>query len=156
MKYKFKNSSSLNKYFNYKHLNSRNEDICNYAHASWLRKELDYNISLLYELKHEIDFLSYIKQQKMFHDSKITICLNSKEKEIQNVLNKSKRYYKSIFVENINFHNQSSYNSFKDFNLSFGVLSILFFERIHCGFKTLLFSDLHHFHLNNLILIALL
>lgn len=61
------------------------------------------------------------------------------------MLNKSKRYYKSIFRENINFHNQSSYNSFKDFNPRFGVLSILFFERIHCGFKTLLFSDLDHF-----------
>ena len=46
MKHKFQNSSLLNKYFNYKQLNSRNEDICYYAHTSWLRKELDYNISL--------------------------------------------------------------------------------------------------------------
>ena len=145
MKYKFKNPPSLTKYFNHKHLNSRNEDICYYSHASWLRKELDHNIPLFNEVKLEIDFLSYIKQQKMFNDSKITICLHPKEKESQNLLNKSKRYYKSIFGENINFYTQNSYDSFKVFNLGFGVLSTILFERIHCGFKTLLFSDLDEF-----------
>lgn len=116
--------------------------ICYYSHASWLRKELDHNITPFNEIKLEIDFLNYIKKNKVLKHFSITVCLHPKEKESPFLLNESKKYYQSVFGDNINFYNMESRNSFKDFDLGFGTFSSILFERLHCGYKTLFFNNL--------------
>ena len=120
----------------------QNGSICYYSHASWLRKEFDHTITPFNEVKLEIDFLNYIKRNRILKDFDITICLHPKEKESKDILSKSKKFYRTMFGEKISFHYSDSRKSFKDFDLGIGTFSSILFERLHCGYKTLIFNNL--------------
>ena len=55
-----------------------------------------------------------------------------------------------MFGEKISFHLSDSRKSFKDFDLGFGTFSSILFERLHCGYKTLIFNNsIDEFPLND-------
>ena len=137
----FWNLPDLVNFYNINLCSNDMHSICYYSHASWLRKELDHNITPFNEVKLEIDFLNNIKKNNVLKDFNVTVCLHPKEKESSYLLNQSKKYYKSVFGENTNFYNMESRNSFKDFDLGFGTFSSILFERLHCGYKTLFFNN---------------
>ena len=117
-----------------------NNKICYYSHASWLRIENDQHIPSFNEVKIELELLEYLNSKGLFKDVELTICLHPKEKE-SSVIEKAQKYYKGIFGNDINFFQNSSYESFKEYDLGFGAFSSILFERIHCGYKTLIFNQ---------------
>lgn len=146
----FWNLPELTNFYNINFSSFQKGSICYYSHASWLRKEFDHNITPFNEVKLEIDFLNYIKKHQLLRDFSITICLHPKEKESEDILLKSKIFYKSMFGEKISFHFSDSRKSFKDFDLGFGTFSSILFERLHCGYKTLIFNNsIDEFPLND-------
>ena len=117
-----------------------NKKICYYSHGSWLRLENNQHIPPFNEVEMELELLEYLKNCELFKDIVLTICLHPKEKE-KSVLEKAKKYYEEIFGNKINFYNKESYESFKEFHIGFGGLSSILFERIHCGYKSIIYEN---------------
>lgn len=131
--------------------NNNNKSIAYYSHASWIRIKEDHNIPYFNECAIEINLLDKIKKSNFFKNKEIYICLHPKEKSSLSTLEKSYDYYKNIFGENISFMGitENTYSSFNKFNVGFGAFSSILIERIHCGYKTILFTqNLDEFPLN--------
>ena len=119
---------------------TNNSKICYYSHGSWLRLENNQHIPPFNEVKMELELLEYLKNNNLFKDINLTICLHPKEKE-NIVLEKAKKYYEDIFGHNIKFYLKNSYESFQEFHIGFGGLSSILFERIHCGYKSIIYEN---------------
>ena len=132
----------LNKYYNINKENQSSKKLCYYSHASWIRKSEDHHLPKFNEVELELNFLELIRNSNFFSNHEVYICLHPKEKTSSNILIKSKNYYKKIFGSNVQFYNNSSFESFEEFELGFGAFSSILFERIHCGYKTLIFNNL--------------
>lgn len=131
----------LEQYHN-NHLNSnRNKNICYYSHASWLRINLDHNLPWFNEIYEEVNLLNQIKQTQLFNNDIITVCLHPKEKSNPQIFSQAKSYYEGVFGKNVIFYEKKSYESFKEYDLGFGAFSSILFERIHCGYKTIIFNE---------------
>lgn len=128
-------------------LSSQEKDgrVCYYSHASWIRQKEKHGSTWFEEDKMEINLLNYFKSNKdLFQNGKgITVCLHPKEKRSPELLNLSIDYYKDHFGEEVNFlpPQQSSYDSFKLFELGISAFTSIIFERLYCGHKSLIYHD---------------
>ena len=141
----------LENFYNINFNSINNKSIAYYSHASWIRLKEDHNIPYFNELEIEIDLLNKIKSSNYFNNKDVTICLHPKEKSSSEIIEKAYKYYADIFGKKVKFLNYSenSYNSFNKFNLGFGAFSSVLIERIHCGYRTILFTaNLDEFPLN--------
>jgi len=141
----------LENFYNKNFNSNNNKSIAYYPHASWIRIKEDHNIPHFNELDIEIKLLNKLKLSNFFNNKDVTICLHPKEKASSEILEKAYKYYKDIFGKKVKFLNysESSYNSFNKFDLGFGAFSSILTERIHCGYKTILFTaSLDEFPIN--------
>lgn len=133
----------LTQYYNKLERVHINKNLCYYSHASWIRKDEDHHLPWFNEVELELDLLDKISKSKYFKSNKIHICLHPKEKASFEVLERAKKYYQDIFGQNVEFYysNKNSFEAFKEFDLGFGAFSSILFERIQCGYKTLIFNN---------------
>lgn len=139
--YEYWEPKYLQKFYNNNFENSINNKICFYSHGAKIRKEMGHNLPAFNEVNMEIDLLDFIRKNNFFSTHDVTVCLHPKEKQSLEIISESKEYYKEIFGESVKFFDEISYHSFSKFNLGFGAFSSILFERIHCGYKTLIFND---------------
>ena len=131
---------ALNKYYNHDFKTIINHKICYYSHGSWLRTREDHHLPKFDEVSVELNFLEKIKGIDFLTHLEITVCLHPKEKINSNIFNQAKNYYYNIFGRNISFFKGESYESFNKFDVGFGSFSSILFERLHCGYKTILYT----------------
>ena len=89
----------------------------------------------------ELRLLAGIKVKKLLRKYQVTVCLHPKEKATKEIYTQSKEYYKNIFGNNVKFYSDISYNSFNEYEVGFGSLTSILFERIQCAHKTLIFFE---------------
>ena len=141
LKFEYWEPKYLPKFYNNNFENPINNKICFYSNAAKIRKEMDNNLPVFNEVSMEIDLLDFIRTNNIFSKHDVTVCLHPKEKQSLEIKSKSIEYYKEIFGESVKFFEEISYHSFSKFNIGFGAFSSILFERIHCGYKTLIFND---------------
>ena len=131
---------------NYKR-NSKNKEsnnkVCYYSHGSWYRKNEDHNLPQFNDVDLELNFLKMASSSSFLRNIDIYVCLHPKEKSSNEVLEKSVAYFQNIFGTNVKFFDfqKKSLHSFKEFELGIGAFSSILFERIYCGYKTIIFND---------------
>jgi hypothetical protein len=146
-KQKFNNwkTPKLNPFINVNENESNSKSICFYSHASWIRIKEKHGSTWFAEDKMEIKLLEYIKvNQDLFNNGEdITVCLHPKEKQNENQIDESKNYYRNIFGSKVNFFDveKSSHESFSDFDMGISAFTSIIFERLYCGYKSLIFHD---------------
>jgi|SaaInlStandDraft_1057018.scaffolds.fasta_scaffold32104_2 hypothetical protein len=127
--------------FYYNDFIKKRKKLCYYSHCSWLRILKNQNLPNFNDVLMELKLLEGIKKMKLLRKYQVTVCLHPKEKATKKIHTQSKEYYKNIFGNNVKFYKDTSYNSFNEYEVGFGSLTSILFERIQCAHKTLIFFE---------------
>ena len=136
----FQETPSL-KFFYNDFIKKKRKKLCYYSHCSWLRILKNQNLPKFNDVLMELRLLEGIKEKKLLRKYQVTVCLHPKEKATKEIYTQSKEYYKNIFGNNVKFYSDISYNSFNEYEVGFGSLTSILFERIQCAHKTLIFFE---------------
>ena len=124
-----------------------------YSHASWLRKASDHADDGLNIFEFEQKLLKHLNQLLQLNPLlRISIYTHPRER-VPELIEKTKEYYKQ-FLKNddrVTFCdiNARSSHEFKHVKLGIGVYSTILFERLACGFPTLIMSPIDGFPIPN-------
>lgn len=130
----------------YQGANSTNDQyaLAYYSHASWLRKQSDHADDGLNILEYENSLLQnldiYLRANP---DKKLVIFTHPRERKIE-VLTDIITYYKNFFQnsDQVSFCKEKTASSseFRTAKIGIGVYSTILFERLACGYPTLIMT----------------
>ena len=129
-----------------------NDSIGYYSHAAWLRKlqgHTDDGLDILAAeetvLMKLADFVTKNPQMKL------VLFLHPREKSLK-YADKTHLYYRRFFGDNFEIATVNSSEGFNLVKLGIGVYSTILFERLVCGYPTLIFSPADSFPIKDSVL----
>lgn len=112
-----------------------------YSHASWLRKaqrHRDNGLNILFAEETLLDFLkTFLHHHREYQ---LTIFLHPREK-VSEIINEAQRYYQErLNSDHLQFAaaDISTAHSFETVDIAFAAFSTILYERLFCGYKTLI------------------
>jgi len=114
-----------------------------YSHGGWIRQSSGHANDGLSIPEFEINLLSYLSRFLKIHpEVKLKVLLHPKEKLASNKA-ETQSFYDQFFQnsDQVVFSDRPSTNCFDEVDIGLGVYSTILFERLYCGFPTLIMSS---------------